>query len=266
MAHELLQTRVDSKVLARRDALGDLGRDFDRMAERIETLVVAERRLLTDVTHALRSPLERLSTALKLARAQTGPDTAPHLDRIEHELAAVDTLVGQLLTMARIDSGVDLPNRGPVDVRATVQETVADAAPEARARNCGVNIDAPDECRVNASRELLRGAIDAVVRNAVRRSPTGGAVDISVRADPLSRPAGAVVSVRDHGPDLPHDVIERLFYPFNQGPDDVVPERLDGAGLDLAITKRSCELFGGKVGAASAPGGGLLVTMTLPLG
>ena len=101
IASQQLQTRVDGSVLERRDELADLGRDFDRMAERIEHLVTAQRRLLADVSHALRSPLARLNVALGLARQRNGQPTSEHLDRIETEAERLNKLIGQLLTMAQ---------------------------------------------------------------------------------------------------------------------------------------------------------------------
>jgi signal transduction histidine kinase len=135
IADEQLQTRVDGSVIDRKDELADLGRDFDRMAERIEGLVTAQRHLLGDVSHALRSPLARLNVALGLARQRSGAPTEVHLDRIELEADRLNSLIGQLLKMARVDSGVDLEaptestshtsSRRSARTRATRRDTAA---------------------------------------------------------------------------------------------------------------------------------------------
>jgi two-component system sensor histidine kinase CpxA len=266
IAQERLQARVDQRVLARRDELGELGHDFDRMAERIETLVIAERRLLADVSHALRSPLARLNVALGLARRQTAPEAVEHLDRIEREAEAVNKLIGQLLTMARIDSGVDVEHKAAFDLGALVEEIGADADYEAKSRNGNVVVDASEGCLVNGARELLRGAIENVVRNAVRHAPDGTGVEITVRADRTSTAAVAAVNVRDRGPGVHGDALDRLFLPFNQvASPNGKPAKPEGTGLGLAITKRTFELFGGSATAANAAGGGLVVTLRLPL-
>jgi two-component system sensor histidine kinase CpxA len=264
IAHERLQARVDQRVLARRDALGELGHDFDRMAERIETLVTAERRLLADVSHALRSPLARLNVALGLARKQTPPQTAEHLDRIEREAEAVNKLIGQLLTMARIDSGVDVEHQARFELGALVEEVAADADYEARTRSCTVTVSAHQPCYVRGARELLRGAIENVARNAVRHTKEGTRVEITVGSEPRDQTPLAVIAVRDHGAGVPSEEIEKLFLPFMQV-GDAATRKSEGTGLGLAITKRTFELFGGSAAAANADGGGLLVTMKLPL-
>src|ERR1051325_11057639 len=96
LASEQLQTRIDRDVLSRGDELADLGRDFNGMADRIEHLVTAQRHLLYDVSHALRSPLARLNVALGLARRHSPQGAQEHLDRIELETDRLNTLIGQL--------------------------------------------------------------------------------------------------------------------------------------------------------------------------
>jgi two-component system sensor histidine kinase CpxA len=257
--------RVDKTVLARRDELADLGHDFDRMAERMETLVTAERRLLADVSHALRSPLARLNVALGLARRQTPPDTmSEHLERIERETERVNQLIDRLLTMARIDSGVDVERTARFQLGALVDEIAADADYEARSRDCTVTVDTRGDYMVHAARELVRGAIENVVRNAVYHTADRTTVEIRMSTKRLPHGSVAVIEVRDHGWGVLGDAIERLFIPFHRVVDPRSPSS-DGTGLGLAITKRTFELFGGSVSATNAAGGGLVVTMELPL-
>ena len=264
IANQQLQTRVDGSVLDRRDELADLGRDFDRMAERIEDLVTAQRQLLADVSHALRSPLARLNVALGLARQRQGQPTPEHLDRIEAEADRLNRLIGQLLTMARVDSGVDIERQTRFDLGSVVEEVSTDADYEARNRRCSVRFEQRAACVVQGAREMLRGAVENVVRNAVRHTAERTSVDVSM--DRRDTPSGvrAVIEVRDHGPGVPESAFDGLFVPFNRIVDPGLSNP-DGTGLGLAITRRTFEVHGGSATAANARDGGFVVTLELPL-
>jgi signal transduction histidine kinase len=264
IANEHLGVRVDGKVLNRRDELGDLARDFDRMAERIEALITAQRNLLADVSHELRSPLSRLNLALGLARRRAGPETVEHLDRIERETDRLNNLIGQLLALARVDSGVDLQRKEVFDLGTLVQEVAADGDYEARDRNCTVTFHSSLECRAEGAREMLRGAIENVVRNAVRYTAEGTSVEITLMAQRAQDGSRAVIQVRDHGAGVPEDALAELFHPFHRVPDEA-RQRSDGTGLGLAITQRTFRLHGGNVTAANAQDGGLVITLELPI-
>ena len=264
LGNEQLQTRVDPSVLTRRDELADLGRDFDRMAERIEDLVTAQRILLADVSHALRSPLARLNVALGLARQRGGQSTSEHLDRIELETDRLNRLIGQLLTMARVDSGVDLERPTLFDLGSVVEEVSSDADYEARQRQSAVRFDQRRACTVQGARELLRGAVENVVRNAVRHTAEKTDVEISMDCRDASDGPWAVIEVRDHGPGVPDDAVGSLFTPFHRAVNGGPPSP-NGTGLGLAITRRTFEIHGGRATAANAPDGGFIVTLELPL-
>jgi len=263
IANQQLQTRVDGSVLQRKDELADLGRDFDRMAERIEQLVTAQRHLLADVSHALRSPLARLNVALGLARQRNGPPTSEHLDRIETEAERLNKLIGQLLTMARVDSGVDLERPTMFDLGSVVEEVSCDAEYEARNRQCAVEFSQQGTCVVEGAREMLRGAVENVVRNAVRHTAERTRVEVSLNRRQAVGGARAIIRVRDHGPGVPEEAVDTLFVPFNKVLTDGLsnPER---TGLGLAITRRTFEVHGGSASAANSPDGGFVVTLELP--
>jgi two-component system sensor histidine kinase CpxA len=264
IANQQLQTRVDASVLSRKDELADLGRDFDRMAERIEHLVTAQRHLLADVSHALRSPLARLNVALGLARQRNGQPSSEHLDRIETEADRLNKLIGQLLTMARMDSGVDLERPTRFDLGSIVEEVSTDAEYEARQRQCAVAFSQKGACVVEGAREMLRGAVENVVRNAVRHTADRTRVDVSLECREGAGGGRAVVEVRDHGPGVPEEAVAGLFVPFNRVISDGT-QSAERTGLGLAITRRTFEVHGGSATAANAPGGGFVVTLELPL-
>jgi two-component system sensor histidine kinase CpxA len=263
IASEQLETRIDRGVLNRGDEIAALGRDFNGMADRIETLVTAQRHLLSDVSHALRSPLARLNVALGLARRHSAPGAYEHLDRIELETERLNTLIGQLLTMARVDSGVGFERRTIFDVASIVDEVAMDADYEARARHCVVEVSGVRNCNVSGAADMIRGAIENVVRNAVRHTASGTRVEISLERHDEKDPATAVIKIRDHGPGVPEKSVSSLFVPFYRGPH--ADNSQNGTGLGLAITRRVFEVHGGTATAGNVDGGGFIVSLELPL-
>ncbi len=248
---------------SRQDELADLGRDFNQMAKRIEALMKSQQRLVGDVSHELRSPLARLSVALELARLKAGTEASPALDRIEREAERLNELIGQLLTLAKMESGVSVQPITAIALDQLVRDVVDDASFEAASRQREVKLLNCDNCLVEGSPELLRRAIENVVRNAVRYTPEGSAVEVKLeRVGNL-----ATVSVRDFGKGVPESSLDQLFEPFYR-----VAEARDrqtgGIGLGLAITKSAIQLHGGQVRAANADdadGSGLTITLTLPV-
>jgi two-component system sensor histidine kinase CpxA len=258
-----LTVRVGPGLRNRSDEFAELGRDFDVMAERLEHLVEAHRQLLSDVSHELRSPLARLSVALGLARQKSGPETTDLLDRIERETERLNGLIGQLLSLAQIESGTGF-HRERFDLYLLLEAAVADGDFEARARGCSVELHGVGPYWVDGSVELLRSATENVIRNAIRHSPEGGAVDVSILQEEEGAHSTAVVTVRDHGAGVPETALPRLFEPFFRVQSG---SRKDarGTGLGLAITQRAIRLHNGSVRAQNAPNGGLLVTIRVPL-
>lgn len=263
IANQNLNTRVDVGVTGRHDELADLGRDFNRMAKRIGALVGAQRRLLADVSHELRSPLTRLNLALGLARQHASPKNLEHLDRMERETERLNNLIGQLLSLARIESGVDLQESKPFELGALVQEVASDGDYEARSRNCRVKFDQSPDCYVEGTREMLRGAVENVVRNAVRHTGNDSTVEVSIERQPNGDGAYAVIRIRDHGSGVPESELADLFVPFHRVADGIRNDPY-GTGLGLAIAERTFRLHGGSVSAANAVDGGLIVTLQLP--
>ena len=259
-----LTVRVGAAVRNRRDEMGDLGRDFDFMAERIESLVSAQRRLLRDMSHELRSPLARLHVALGLARQRTGPEASGALDRIELEAQRLNELIGELLELVRLEAAHDVRARTPVDLAALLHEVVADAEFEARGCNREVRLLQCAECTVSGITELLRSAIENVARNAIRYTPEGAAVDISLDCEQRADGSWAVIRVRDRGPGVPAASVNDIFRPFYRVGDDR-NRQTGGVGLGLAIAQQALRVHGGTIFAVNALGGGLLVELSLPV-
>jgi signal transduction histidine kinase len=254
-----LKVRVGKVVGNRRDEIADLGKDFDLMAERIEALMTTQRRLLRDISHEFRSPLTRLSIALEIARQRGGVEGTNALDRIEREAGRLNELIGKLLTLARLDSGAEEIANESVDMAQLIEEIVDDADFEAQKHNCAVRILESEHCMVRGNWELLRSAVENIVRNAVRYTAENTEVKVSMHCGDHR----ATITVRDHGPGVPEEALADLFYPFYRV-GDARDRKEGGTGLGLAITDRAVRLHGGTVAAANAPDGGLVVTIDLP--
>ena len=264
LADGKLETRVGRGVTDRHDELADLGQHFDRMAARLEALLTSQQLLFRNVSHELRSPLARVQVALGLLRQHTETAAARYLERIDREVERLNRLIGQFLTLARLESGMEVAQGEVCDLRALVQEVVADGDFEAQARQGTVTLVAAEVCRVSGATELLRSALENVVRNAVRYTTVGTTTEVRVYGD--DTPAGhhAVIEVRDYGPGVPEAELAQLFQPFYRLTQTRAPQP-DGTGLGLAITERVVQLHGGTLAAANAPGGGLRVTIRLPM-
>jgi signal transduction histidine kinase len=266
--HELsagnLAARVDQKLLRRRDELGNLGRDFNVMAGRIESLMEAQRRLLADISHELRSPLARQGVALGLARRSAGPQAAPALDRIEREAGRLNEMIGQLLALSRVESGAERPDSEAIDLTALIQEVADDADFEARGRDRSVRIIHSEPLQTKGVFELIRSAIENVVRNAVRYTAAGTQVDIALTAEESGGDQFALIRVRDHGKGVPEESIKEIFRPFYRVEDDR-DRKTGGTGLGLSIAARAVRLHQGTIKAANADDGGLIVEIRLPI-
>jgi two-component system sensor histidine kinase CpxA len=230
------------------------------MACRLENLVDSQRRLLRDVSHELRSPLARLTVALQLARDREGARAADAFDRIERETGRLDDLIGRLLLLERLEARA--PDAGALDFDLCdlLNEVADDAAFEASSSRRGVELEANEPCPMRGYPTLIRSAFDNVLRNAVRHTAEGTAVEVSID----SGEGIAEITIRDHGPGVPDDQLGTLFEPFTRVSDS--RQRVTGgAGLGLAIARRAIEIHGGAVTARNHPDGGLEVAIRLPL-
>jgi two-component system, OmpR family, sensor kinase len=258
LASENLDVRVSAGLEGRRDELAVLARDFDAMADKLRANRRAITRLLRDISHELRSPLARMRVALGLAR-QPPTDLPRQLDRMEAEVERLDGLISQVLKLARLHGSEAPLARDDFDVDEVLEEVVRDANFEGAVKGCTVRQPGAARCVVHGNRELLRSAIENVLRNAVRYSPPGALVDVTVeRSD-----GGLAIRIRDRGPGVPASDLERIFEPFYR-----VAESRDrdtgGEGIGLAITSQVMVAHGGTATANNHIGGGLEVVLRLP--
>jgi two-component system, OmpR family, sensor histidine kinase CpxA len=259
-----LGARVDGSATQRKDEVADLGRDFNHMAEQIESLMSSQRRLIRDISHELRSPLARLGVALGLARRNANPQSVSALNRIELEAERLNGLIGSLLRLARLESGEALMEQSPVDLDALVRHIVADADFEARGRNRFVRIIASEPCIITGNREVLGSAVENVVRNAVSYTKEGTNVEVSLFTSENGAGRQATVRVRDHGRGVPVERLADIFIPFYRVAD--ARERSSGGtGLGLSIAERAVHLHGGNAKAENSPEGGLVIDLRFPI-
>jgi signal transduction histidine kinase len=252
-----LRTRL---AIKRRDELGDLAREFDQMAERIETLVASEKRLTQDISHELRSPLARLNVALELARSRANPETSSFFERIETESARLNEMISRLLVLSKLENNSENFEKREINLTKLFEQIVTDADFEAQASGKSVKILQKDDVKVFGNENLLRSAIENVLRNAVRYTKEETAIEVSLSKQNKS----AVVSVRDYGAGVPEGELEKLFRPFYRV--HAARERKTGGiGLGLAIAERAVHAHQGAIKARNTEEGGLLVEISLPI-
>ncbi len=254
-----LEARVSPQLGNRADELANLGREFDHMAERIEGLISSQKRLLADISHELRSPLARLTVALELARKSADGRAVSALNRIEQETERVNQLVGQLLTLTKLESGSERVPPEIVVLEEIVHQVIDDADYEAKPLHRSVISDELEHCRVRGSVELLRSAIENVMRNAVRYTAEGTSVEVACAGAwiPQFLPCAIMGRV------FPMRNCNISFEPFYRVSE--ARERASGGvGLGLSIADRTVKLHGGTIRAENAKDG-LVVTIELPL-
>jgi two-component system sensor histidine kinase CpxA len=240
----------------RRDEIGELVRDFNFMAERIEALVTSQRQLISDISHELRSPLARVNATLGLARQRLGDN--PLFDRIERDTERLNEMIGRLLTLARLDMTDTSPEMRRTDLHALVSDIVSDAQWEAHERNCRIDLVSDGDCDVEANPDLLRSAAENVIRNAVRYTAPGTAVEVHLECRHDDNGEAAIIRVSDRGPGVPVTELSNIFRPFYRVA-DARDRESGGVGLGLAIAERVARVHGGSVHAENRAGGGLEV-------
>ena len=258
-----LTVRVAPAVGARRDEIGELARDFDVMAGRVEALLTSERQLLGSISHELRSPLSRLGVALELAGRHSSFEAGRYLGRIELEAERLNELIGGLLAFTRLENGMWEVKRESFNLVEVVGEVAADADFEAQAASKTVRVTESMACVAFGARELIRSAVENVTRNAVRYTREGTEVEIAIRCAHGTAVPTAVITIRDHGPGVPEADLDRIFRPFyrvGEGRE----RQTGGTGLGLAIAERAVLVHGGTIRASNAPEDGLIVEITIP--
>jgi signal transduction histidine kinase len=242
--------------VTRNDEIGALGDAFNDMAERLATLLTAERRLLQDISHELRSPLARLNIAIELARHATDREAATR--RLQREADRLTSLVGSLIEVTRLEGDPAAVKLESLSAGAILDEVVRGCRVEADARQCRIALRNEITRGLIGHPELLRRAIENVLRNAIRYAPPD--TDVSVEA--VDSPSQISITVRDCGPGVPDADIPRLTQPFFRV-DEARDSASDGVGLGLSIASRAVRLHHGSLVVENAHPG-LRVSLVLP--
>ncbi len=242
--------------LRRLDEIGWLARSFNDMAERLESLLDSERRLLEDISHELRSPLTRMKLAVKLARMSNDPYAA--LDRVEREVSRIEALTSEIVEVTRLEGDPRLLKLASAKLGEVVQEAVSDCCTEIEPRICNIRIDAQFSGSIFCDRELLRRAIENLLRNGIRYSPEDAPIDIRL----IQNTRNVTITVRDYGLGVPDESLVQIFQPFFRV-DEARDMDSGGVGLGLSIVKRVVHLHHGTVVAHNAHPG-LSVEISLP--
>ena len=250
-----LHTRLDIK---RRDELGELAREFDRMAEQIETLVTSEKRLTQDISHELRSPLARLNVALELARVKSNPESQNLIERIATESNRLNEMISRLLVLSKLETGSENFEKHELNLTKIFEQVAADADFEAQGNRKSVQITRKDEVRVFGNETLVRSAIENVLRNAVRYTKDETTVDVKL----IKNGKTATVSIKDYGAGVPEEDLEKLFRPFYRV-SAARDRKTGGIGLGLAIAERAVHAHSGSIKAENTADG-LAVEIVLP--
>jgi signal transduction histidine kinase len=230
------------------------------MTARLQSLMDGQTRLLHDVSHELRSPLARLQAAIGLAHQQP-EKTRATLERIERESMRMDKLVGELLTLSRLEAGALSTTREEISLAELLAEIVGDAEFEAATHGRAVVQRGAADGRIIGQPDLLARAIENVVRNAIKHSPAGGTVDVEMARDESGRKL--CIKVMDRGPGVQAEDLQAIFQPFYRGSN--TQNDVEGHGLGLAIAQQVVQQHGGSIAAANRTDGGLCVEIALPL-
>jgi len=256
-----LDARVSDSIGNRRDEIADLGQDFDLMAARIQSQVSNQKQLLSDISHELRSPLARMQLAVGLARKKIGNNASTEMDRIEQETERLDELVGQSLTLSRLDAGAVYAKDDFIDIGELLENIISNCDFEASEQSKKVVLNVSQSWTLQANGELLHRALENIIRNAIRYTEVNSLVEVDLSKHGNSQ---LKITIGDQGPGVPEDKISGLFEPFVRL--SAARDRDSGGyGLGLAIAKRAIEFHKGNILASNKPTGGLLVEVVLPL-
>ena len=251
-----LDTRVAEHVGKRRDEIGLLAQDFDRMADELQRAWLRQTELTRNVSHELRSPLARLRVALELARRKAGE--FPEFDRIDAETGRLDELIGQILEFSRLDSESH-EQRTLIDLDELVRSIVEDVRYEYAGEEAGINFQTDANAEVSGYPNALRSGVENVLRNAMQHGRKNGEVQVRVGI----QASEAVITIIDQGGGVREDELDRIFEPFYRSTEKGKNPRT-GSGLGLAIAARAIAMNGGSVTASNSKDG-LCVEMRLPL-
>jgi two-component system sensor histidine kinase CpxA len=273
-AREIAMGRLDARVhwgtrlnrvygLKGGDDIDWLVSDFNYMAERLQSLANAQRVLLRDVSHELRSPLTRLGVGLGLARSESPVSMHKHLDRIAAEAARLNELIGQILSLSHLDMTQEIDSPRVISLSALVADLLPELQYEAEQSECIIGTTIGADCYVRGDEELLRAAVGNILRNAIKYARGSGLIHVETADEQRSGETFSTVRVSDNGPGIPEHELPSVLKPFYRA-DRSRHLQQEGSGIGLAIADRAARLHRGIIGIRNRPDGGLIVEICLP--
>ncbi|MBU3641977.1 HAMP domain-containing sensor histidine kinase [Polynucleobacter sp. Fuers-14] len=257
LASGKLNTRLGDAMGKGSNTLAELGVSFDSMAGHLEALMLAQKKVLHEISHEMRSPLARLQAASDLARQQ------PHrlhdsLGRIERETLGLNALLEELLTLSRLESGIHINLEEAISLSTIIHEILQESTLEAEAKNCQLIVSEQAHLMVKGNARLLHRAIGNVVSNAIKYCRVDGNISIQ---SALLDDASIILTISDQGDGVAEEDLSSLFSPFFRAASG---QHFLGFGLGLAICENIIKAHGGNISAKNAPTGGLSITIMLP--
>ena len=252
LANGQLHTRVSPSLSKRKDELGQLAQDFDRMAQQLQQLLQAQQQLLRDVSHELRTPLARQRFALELARKKPGSSEA--LDRIEQQAEELDALIGEILTLSRLDSHSGLLHPVTTDLRQLVESMTA----EFNLNQPRVKVQGGAPISLPLDPKLIHRALSNIVSNGLKYSQAEVLLILEQNAQEVC------IRIQDQGPGIETEMLEKIFEPFVRT-DQARSRQQGGWGLGLAIAARAVRQHQGQIRARNLTPNGIEIEIRLPL-
>lgn len=247
----------------RSDEFGAVARSFNKMASQLEDNISAHQRLLGDVSHELRSPLARLQLAIGLVEQNIGNATEQqrHLTRCENEVDRLDTMIGDVLTLSRLEHTSAAANFENIPLISLIESVVDDCQYIATPKNVKITLVNKQVCTLFGDKKLLASAIGNVINNAVKYAPEHSTVEVA-----LTLTAELItLTITDQGVGVPEHTLEKLFTPFFRVA-DARDRNSGGTGLGLAIAQQAIQQHQGRISATNVLPTGLKVTITIPNG
>ncbi len=263
LAHELQQRspeRLDPVRLA--DSPSEIApviEALDRLFVRVAGTLENERRFTSDAAHELRTPLAALRAQVQAAMlTENSAEQRESLDKALLGTDRMNHLVGQLLTLARLDELSSSTHLEPVDLAAVTRECCAELGPEALAKNVDLELKGEDSAPISGSPDLLRVLVRNLLDNAIRYTPVGGHIDVTIQ---FLKNSAYQLEVCDSGPGVPDEQLALLGQRFSR----FSPTLAEGVGLGLSIVLRIAEIHQARIAFSRATtAGGLRVSAEFP--
>ncbi|OSI14599.1 two-component sensor histidine kinase [Neisseria dentiae] len=254
-----LETRIAQQMDDRDDELSQLAGQFDKMAAQLQKLVAKERHLLHHVSHEMRSPLARMQAIVGLIQSQPQKQEQ-YLKRLEGELTRMDTLVGELLTLSRLETSNMSLEKDNLALVPFFTQLVEDSQAVAEQNGQKVLLEiekVPETAQLHANEGFLYRAFDNVIRNAMAYSPEGSTIKVFLHQDAKNW----LVDVTDNGPGVDEMQLPHIFTAFYRADSSA---HKPGTGLGLAITQHVIHQHCGKIIAENIRPNGLRMRFILP--